>query len=71
MDKKVDYVNLMSIAESNLNNCINETMNLYKEKKSTEIKMKLVKLIYERKKLFLFDKEREKIWRKRKNLIFQ
>lgn len=57
MDKKVDYVNLMSIAESNLNNCINETMNLYKEKKSTEIKMKLVKLIYERKKLFLFDKE--------------
>ena len=43
MDKKVDYVNLMSIAESNLNNCINETMNLYKEKKSTEIKMKLVK----------------------------
>ena len=57
MDEKVDYVNLMSIAESNLNNCINETMNLYKEKKSTEIKMKLVKLIYERKKLFLFDKE--------------
>lgn len=57
MDKKVDYVNLISIAESNLNNCINETMNLYKEKKSTEIKMKLVKLIYERKKLFLFDKE--------------
>ena len=57
MNKKVDYVNLMSIAESNLNNCINETMNLYKEKKSTEIKMKLVKLIYERKKLFLFDKE--------------
>lgn len=57
MDKKVDYVNLMSIAELNLNNCINETMNLYKEKKSTEIKMKLVKLIYERKKLFLFDKE--------------
>jgi len=57
MDEKVDYVNLMSIAESNLNNCINETMNLYREKKSTEIKMKLVKLIYERKKLFLFDKE--------------
>jgi len=57
MDEKVDYVNLMSIAESNLNNCINETMNLYRKKKSTEIKMKLVKLIYERKKLFLFDKE--------------
>ena len=57
MDEKVDYVNLMSIAESNLNNCINETMNLYREKKSTEIKMKSVKLIYERKKLFLFDKE--------------
>ena len=57
MGEQVDYVNLMSIAELNLNDCINETMNLYKEKQSTEIKMKLIKLIYDRKKLFLFDKE--------------
>lgn len=57
MSECIDYINLMDVAKMNLNNCINDTINLYKEKHTPEIKMQLINLIYDRKKLFLFDKK--------------
>jgi len=57
MSEYIDYINLMDVAKMNLNNCINDTINLYKEKQTPEIKMQLINLIYDRKKLFLFDKK--------------
>lgn len=57
MSEYIDYINLMDVAKMNLNNCINDTINLYKEKHTSEIKMQLINLIYDRKKLFLFDKK--------------
>ena len=57
MSEYIDYINLMDVAKMNLNNCINDTINLYKEKHTSEIKTKLINLIYDRKKLFLFDKK--------------
>ena len=57
MEEKIDYINLIDIAKINLNNNINQTIKLYKEQKSSEIKSKLIDLIYDRKKIFLFDKE--------------
>ncbi len=57
MSEYIDYINLMDVAKMNLNNCINDTINLYKEKHTSEIKTQLINLIYDRKKLFLFDKK--------------
>lgn len=57
MSECIDYINLMDVAKMNLNNCINDTINLYKEKHTPEIKKQLINLIYDRKKLFLFDKK--------------
>lgn len=57
MDEKVDYINLIDIAKINLNNCINATMEIYKIQKDSEIKEKLIALMYDRNKIFLFDKE--------------
>ena len=56
MKEKIDYVNLMDVAKMKLNNRINDTMELYKKTKSTEIKTQLINLIYDRDKLFSFDK---------------
>ena len=57
MTEKVDYINLMDIAKMNLNNHINETMEIYKIQKKPEIKRKLIALMYDRKNIFLFDKD--------------
>ena len=56
MEEKIDYINLIDIAKINLNNNINQTVKLYKKQKSPEIKSKLIDLIHDRKKIFLFDK---------------
>lgn len=57
MEEKIDYINLMDIAKMNLNKCINDTMKLYKKEKNSENKRKLIDLICDRNKIFLFDKE--------------
>ena len=57
MVEKIDYINLMDIAKKNLNECINATMELYKKQNNPEIKSKLINLINDRKKIFLFDKK--------------
>lgn len=57
MVEEIDYINLMDIAKINLNNCIKDTMELYKKEKNPEIKRKLLDLIYDRRNIFLFDKE--------------
>lgn len=57
MEEKIDYVNLMDIAKINLSNLINEAANLYKKEKNSENKNRLISLIYDRNKIFLFDKE--------------
>ena len=44
MSECIDYINLMDVAKMNLNNCINDTINLYKEKHTPEIKMQLINL---------------------------
>lgn len=56
MEQKIDYVNLMDIAKMNLSKRINENIILYMEKQTNENKIKLLNLIHDRKKLFLFDK---------------
>lgn len=57
MEEKIDYINLIDIAKVNLNNCINDTVELYKKQKDPEIKRELINLIYDRKRMLLFDKE--------------
>lgn len=57
MKENIDYINLMNIAKINLSNCINDNMELYKKQKNPETKRKLMNLIYDRKNIFLFDKE--------------
>ena len=57
MNNKFDYINLMDISKMNLNKCIDEAIEMYKKEKSEENKLKLIKLIEDRKKIFLFDKE--------------
>ena len=57
MKENIDYINLMNIAKINLSNSINDNMELYKKQKNHETKRKLMNLIYDRKNIFLFDKE--------------
>lgn len=57
MKENIDYINLMNIAKINLSNSINDNMELYKKQKNPETKRKLMNLIYDRKNIFLFDKE--------------
>lgn len=57
MEEKIDYINLMDIAKENLNDCINETMELYKKQNKPEIKKKLIRLMSDRRMIFLFDKK--------------
>lgn len=57
MKEKIDYINLMDIAKTNLNNLINDTMELYKKRKDYETKGKLINLINDRRNIFLFNKE--------------
>lgn len=57
MEEKIDYINLIDIAKMNLNKSINDTMKLYKKEKNSENKRKLIDLICDRNKIFLFDKE--------------
>ena len=54
---EIDYINLMDIAKINLNNCINDTMVKYNKQKDFQTKKELMNLFYDRKRLFLFDKE--------------
>ena len=57
MEEKIDYINLIDIAKINLNKNINKTVKINKKQKNTKIKSKLIDLIHDRKKIFLFDKE--------------
>ena len=57
MEEKIDYINLIDVSKMNLNNYINIAMQNYKENRSKEDKDRLIELINDRKKLFLFDKE--------------
>mgnify|MGYP001861112868 CR=1 FL=1 len=56
MEEKIDYINLIDVSKMNLNNYINIAMQNYKENRSKEDKDRLIELINDRKKLFLFDK---------------
>ena len=57
MEEKIDYINLIDVSKMNLNNYINIAMQNYKENRRKEDKDRLIELINDRKKLFLFDKE--------------
>lgn len=57
MEENFDYINLIDIAIMNLNEYYNNTIELYKKEKNLDIKKTLIKLIYDRNKIFLFDKE--------------
>ena len=57
MNNEIDYISLMDIAKLNLNNCINNAIKNYEIKKDVETRRKLVHLIYDRKKIFLLNKE--------------
>ena len=57
MEEKIDYINLIDVSKMNLNNYINTAMQNYKENRRKEDKDRLIELINDRKKLFLFDKE--------------
>ena len=57
MKGNTDYINLLDIAKTNLNNKINNAMYTYKKERTKEGKIELIKLLNDRKRLFLFDKE--------------
>lgn len=57
MEEKIDYINLIDVSKMNLNSYINIAMQNYKENRRKEDKDRLIELINDRKKLFLFDKE--------------
>ena len=57
MEEKIDYINLIDVSKMNLNNYINIAMQNYKENRRKEDKDRLIELINDRKKLFLFEKE--------------
>ena len=57
MEEKIDYINLIDVSKMNLNNYINIAMQNYKENRRKEDKDRLIKLINDRKKLFIFDKK--------------
>ena len=55
MKYEMDYIDLMDIAKMNLNKDINNAMELYKKEKNNEKRHKIIELLNDRKKLFLFD----------------
>lgn len=57
MKDEIDYISLMDVSKINLNNCINKAMEIYKKEKNEESKLKLIKFIEDRQKIYLFDKE--------------
>lgn len=55
MDKEIDYRDFIDIAKISLANKINEKMAEYKSNPSIELKKEIIKLMQDRKELYLFN----------------
>lgn len=55
MNKSKDYITLMDIAKINLSGIINAKMKEYKNAHKAELKEEIIKLLNDRKELFMFN----------------
>lgn len=57
MKTNINYISLIDIAKINLSNKFNYKLQEYKKNQTSELKEDIIKLVQDRKKIFLFDKD--------------